>query len=62
MLLLLLYVRTLKIKIYKYTNSVSRNLYIDKLDDIVNNRNNIYRTTIKNKTLDEKSTTYMKLV
>ena len=62
MLLLLLYVRTLKIKIYKYTNSVSRNLYIDKLDDIVNKRNNIYRTTIKNKTLDEKSTTYMKLV
>ena len=30
------FVRTLKNKIYKYLNSISRNVYIDKLDDIVN--------------------------
>ena len=28
--------RTLKSKIYKYMTSVSKNVYIDKLDDIVN--------------------------
>ena len=29
--------RILKIKIYKYMISVSKSVYIDKLDDIVNN-------------------------
>ena len=30
------FIRTLKNKIYKYMTSVSKNAYIDKLDDIVN--------------------------
>ena len=30
------FIRTLKNKIYKYMTSVSKNVYIDKLDDIVN--------------------------
>ena len=30
------FVRTLKTKIYKYMTAVSKNVYIDKLDDIVN--------------------------
>ena len=30
------FIRTLKTKIYKYMTSVSKNVYIDKLDDIVN--------------------------
>ena len=30
------FIKTLKNKIYKYTNSVSKNVYIDKLDNIVN--------------------------
>ena len=30
------FIRTLKNKIYKYTTSISKNVYIDKLDDIVN--------------------------
>ena len=30
------FVRTLKNNVYKYTTSVSNNVYIDKLDDIVN--------------------------
>ena len=36
------FIRTLKNKIYKYTTSVSENVYIDKLDDIVNKYKNIY--------------------
>ena len=34
------FIRTLKYKIYKYMTSMSRNVYIDKLDDIVNKYNN----------------------
>ena len=30
------FIRTLKNKIYKYMNSISKNVYIDKLYDIVN--------------------------
>ena len=30
------FIRTLKTKIYKYMTSISKNVYIDKLDDIVN--------------------------
>ena len=29
------FIRTLKTKIYKYMTSVSKNVYIDKLDDIL---------------------------
>ena len=41
------FVRTLKIKIYKCLTSVSKNVYIDKLDEIVNKYNNAYHRTIK---------------
>ena len=34
--------------------SVSKNMYIDKLDDIVNKYNNTYHGTIKMKTVDVK--------
>ena len=30
------FIRTLKSKFYKYMTSLSKNVYIDKLDDIVN--------------------------
>ena len=30
------FIRTLRTKIYKYMTSTSKNVYIDKLDDIVN--------------------------
>ena len=30
------FIRTLKNKIYKYMTSISKNVYIDKLDDIIN--------------------------
>ena len=40
------FTRTLKNKIYKYMTSISENVYIDKLDDIVNKYNNAYHRTI----------------
>ena len=30
------FIRTIKNKIYKHMTSISKNVYIDKLDDIVN--------------------------
>ena len=38
------FIRTLKNKIYKYMTSISKNDYIDKLDDIVNKYNNTCHT------------------
>ena len=53
------FIRTLKTKIDKYMTSLSKNVYIDKLDDIVNQYNNKYHTTIKMKPVDVKSNTYI---
>ena len=39
--------------------SVSKNVYLDKLDDIVNKQKNIYHSTIKMKPDDVKSNTYI---
>ena len=52
-------IRTLNNKIYKYMTSISKNVYIDKLDDIVNKYNNTYHSTIKMKPVDVKSNTYI---
>ena len=38
---------------------VLKNVYIDKLDDIVNKYNNTYHSTIKLKPVDVKSNTYI---
>ena len=46
--------RTLKNKIYKYMTSISKNVYIDKLDDIVKKYNNTYHKSIKMKPADVK--------
>ena len=53
------FIRTLRSKIYKYMTSVSKNVYIDKLDDMVNEYNNTYHTTIKMKPIDIKDNTYI---
>ena len=53
------FIRTLKNKIYKHMTSISKNLYIDKLDDIVHQYNNTYHTTIKMKLTDVKNNTYI---
>ena len=39
--------------------SVSKNVYVNKLDDIVNKYNNTYHSTIKMKPVDAKSNTYI---
>ena len=43
--------RTLKTKIYQYMTSISKNVYIDELDEIVNKYNNTY-SIIKMKPVD----------
>ena len=53
------FIRTLKNKINKYMTSISKNEYIDKLDDIVDEYNNTYHTTIKMKPADVKDNTYI---
>ena len=53
------FIRTLKTKIYKYMTSVSKNVYIDKLDDIVDECNNTYHRTIKMKPVDVKDNTIL---
>ena len=53
------FIKTLRTKTYKYTTSVSKNVSINKLDDIVDEYNNTYYTTIKMKPVDVKDNTYI---
>ena len=39
--------------------SLSKSLYIDKLDDTFNKYNNVYHSTIEMKSVDVKSNTYI---
>ena len=48
------FIRNSKNKIYRYMASISKNLYIDKLDNMVNKYNNTYHSTIKMKPVDGK--------
>ena len=53
------FIRTLKTKIYKYMTSVSKNVYVNKLDDIVDEYNNTCHGTIKMKPVDVEDNTYI---
>ena len=53
------FIRTLESKLYKYMTSVSKNVYVDKLYDIMNEYNNTYYRTIKMKPADVKSGDYV---
>ena len=53
------FIRTLKTKIYKYMTSISKNVYIDKLDDIVNEYNNTYHRASRIKPVDVKDNLYI---
>ena len=53
------FIRTLKSKICKYMTSISKNVFINKLNDIVNKYNNTYHRAIKMKPVDVKSITYI---
>ena len=48
----------MKVIQYQKMTSISKNVYIDKLDDIDNEYNNTYYSTIKMKPADVKSNTY----
>ena len=55
------FIRTLNNKIYKYMTSISKNVDIDKLHDIVNKYNNTYHRTIKMKRINVKDNTYVNI-
>ena len=46
------FIRTLKNKIFKHMTAISKNVYFDVLDDIVNKYNNSIHRTIKMKPID----------
>ena len=46
------FIRTLKNKIFKHMTAISKNVYFDVLDDIVNKCNNTAHRTIKMKPID----------
>ena len=53
------FIRTLKTKIYKYMIYVSKNVYMDELDDIVGEYNNTFHRTITMKPVDVQDNTYI---
>ena len=53
------FIKTLKNKIFKHMTAISKNVYFDVLDDIVNKYNNTVHRTIKMKPIDVKDNTYV---
>ena len=54
-----LFITALKNKIDKHMAAVSKNVHIEKLDDIVNEYNNTYHKVIKMKRTEVKDNTYV---
>ena len=52
------FIRTLKNKIFKHMTAISKNVYFDVLDDIVNKYNNTVHRTIKIKPIDVTDDSY----
>ena len=52
------FIKTLKKKIFKHMTAVSKNVYFNVLDDIVNKYNNTVHKTIKMKPIDVTSDSY----
>ena len=53
------FIRTLKNKIFKHMTTISKNVYFDVLDDLVNKYNNTVHRTIDMKPIDVKDNTYV---
>ena len=51
-------IRTLKNKIYRHMTAISKNVYFNVLNDIVDKYNNTYHKTIKMKPIDVKSDSF----
>ena len=54
------FIRTLKNKIYKNMTAISKNVYFDVFNDIVDKYNNTYHRTIKMKPIDVKRDSFAK--
>ena len=52
------FIRTLKNKIFKHMAAISKNVYFDMLDDIVNKYNNTVHRTIKMRPIDVTDDSY----
>ena len=52
------FIRTLKNKIFKHMTAISKNIYFDVLDDIVDKYNNTVHKTIKMKPIDVTDDSY----
>ena len=52
------FIKTLKNNIYKHMTAVSKNIYFDVLNDIVDKYNNTFHRTIGMKPIDVKSDSY----
>ena len=52
------FIKTLKNKIFKHMTAISKNVYFDVLDDIVNKYNNTIHRTIKMKPIDVTSNSF----
>ena len=55
----IIFIRTLESTICKYMTSISKHLYIVKLDDVVNKYNNTSHRTTKMKPVDVKPSAYI---
>ena len=53
------FIRALKTKIFKQMTAISKNVYIDVLNDIVNKYNNTIHRTIKIKPIDVTNDSYV---
>ena len=53
------FIRTLKNKIFKHMTTISKNVYIDVLHDVVNKYNNTVHRTIKTKPIDVTDDSYV---
>ena len=53
------FIRTLKKNIFKHMTAISKNVYFDVLDDIVNKYNNTVHRTIKAKPIDVVDNTHI---
>ena len=52
------FIRTLKNKIFKHMTAISKNVYFEVVDDIVNKYNNTVHKTIKMKPIDNTDDSY----
>ena len=53
------FIRTLKNKIFKHMTTISKNVYIDVLNDLINEYNNTINRTVKMKPIDVTNDSYV---